>query len=190
MSEVLTQNLSRRLPANAIEQIQLLPDVDERSRILTCLYNDIVNLLAKNGIKIDTERSSSRVKTDQRIQEKIFRRGWRDPILDIYGLRLIMENDFRSKAIEVIRTMYPTDDIFPWGKHSCRDYSNPEIRSDFSNKFNPNIGNDYTATHLNITFGEGPVLNIAEIQLRTPREHELAESTRAIYLAAQGMMIR
>lgn len=185
MSELLKVKPIGRLPIDALEQLRFLPSVDERYGILTSLYGEVGELLAVNGIKIDQARSSCRVKPDERIQEKIARRGLADPILDIYAIRLIMESSFKRLAAQVIRERFPTPDIFPWGKPSFRDYSDPEVRRDFASRFNPNIDDWYTATHLNIIFGKGLIVDIAEIQLRTPEEHDLAERRRSEYIEAQ-----
>jgi len=188
MSEVLKVRPIGRLPIDALEQIRLLPSVDERTRILMSLFGEVNELLVSSGVEIDQERSSYRIKPDERIREKIVRRGSADPILDIYAMRLIMENSFKRLAAKVIRERYPTPDIFPWGKPSFRDYSDPEVRKDFAIRFNPNIDEWYTATHMDIIFGEGPVVNIAEVQLRTPEEHDLAERRRLEYLEAQKLL--
>lgn len=188
MKEKLSGKPNRKLPSSATEQLANLPPFEERERVLASLFTTIREHLSVNGILIDVEKSSCRVKTEERINAKITRRGSADPILDLFALRLIMDKSFKALATQLIRERYPTPDIFPWGKPSYRDYSDPEVRRKFVSKFNPNIDDWYTATHINILFNEGSIINIAEIQLRTPEEHELAERKREEYLRAQELM--
>ena len=178
-----------RLPINALEQLKTLPTFEERERILASLFTDVGKLLSGEEVNIDMEKSSYRVKPEERIQAKIDRRGSADPILDLYAMRFIMEDSSKRLAVQLIKEGYPTPDIFPWGKPSYRDYSDPEVRRQFASRFNPNIDDWYTAIHLDIIFGDGPILNIAEVQLRTPEEHGLAEKRRLDYLEAQRLMM-
>lgn len=186
--ERLRNNSINRLPVDAVEQLANLPPFEERKRILASLFFDIGRLLSDGGVKVDMERSSYRVKPEERIQAKVDRRGSADPILDLYAVRFIIENSSKEIAVQLIKGEYPTPDIFLWGKPSFRDYSDPEVRRQFASRFNPNIDDWYTAIHMDIIFGEGPIVNIAEVQLRNPEEHDLAERRRLEYLEAQRLM--
>lgn len=81
------------LPSNALEQLTQLPPMEQQEEILRCLYCSLDVLLTGNSIVIDRERTSYRVKTQERIDAKLKRRGTGKLILDIYGIQLILPND-------------------------------------------------------------------------------------------------
>lgn len=180
--------LSRQLPTSSLEQLASLPSFEERNRILCSLFEEIKILLTENGVQVNTEDSTYRVKTDERIQAKIARRGSDDPILDLYGLRFILDAAFKQRAATIIMQNYPTPEVFPWGKPSFRDYSEEDVRKNFIKQFNQNILSSYTAIHIDILFGNCQVAEIAEVQLMTKEELELAERMWPEYIAAQERM--
>lgn len=165
----------RQLPNNALEQLAQLPPLDKQGAILGRLYHSIDRLLTGNGIAIDRDRSSGRVKTHENIDLKLKRRGTEKLVLDIYGLRLILPEEQIYPALEVIRTAYPTPEYFPEGVPSLRDYNDP------TNPWNPLRQDDYRAVHKNIVFVDGSDVGIAEIQLMTAQQLEVAMRNRATY---------
>lgn len=164
-----------QFPGDTIEQLAQLPPMDKQGVILDRLYHDVDQLLTRHGILIDKERSSYRVKTEEAIAAKLKRRGREKLILDIYGLQLILPQDQIYPALEVITVAYPTPEYFPGGVPSLRDYNDPTI------PWNPLKQDDYRAVHKNIVFINGSEVGIAEVQLMTVAQQEVAKRNRAAY---------
>lgn len=164
-----------KIPVNTLEQLAQLPSSEEQERILSRLYNSVIQLLAGNNLTVDLEKSSKRSKTREAIDRKINRRGTGKPILDIYGIRLILTEDQIHQAVEILSTRYPTPKRFPGGIPSERDYNDPTI------PWNPLRQPDYRAFHKNILFTDGNQVGIAEIQLMTAGQWEIAQANRQDY---------
>lgn len=173
-------NPSQQLPASASEQLENLPSFEERKNVLALLFEEIKILLSENGILVNAENSTYRVKTDERIQEKIAQRGPAKPIMDLYGIRFVLDGALKQKAAKIIMENFPTPKVFPWKTPSYRNYSDENERKSF-----PQIISSYTAIHVNILFGSSQIANIAEIQLMTLEELQRAKETWPAYIKAQ-----
>lgn len=163
------------LPRDAVEQLRQLPPLEEQEGILARLFQNVDTLLTGSDISIDRERSSSRVKTWDRITAKLRRRGVDKLILDVYGIQLILPEDHIYPALHLIQEAYPTPEEFPEGVPSLRDYNDP------TNPWNPLRQEDYHAVHMNIVFTDGVRTGIAEIQLMTAEQQEAAIRNREAY---------
>ena len=106
------------------------------------------------------------------------------PIRDIYGIRLITEEEDRERIKNLIQSAYPaTQKSFSDGKPSARDYRDPEVREKNIEKSNPCMSPLYSAMHVNFVFrceGEN-VFDIGEVQIMTWEEFEIYRQTREEY---------
>lgn len=174
-----------RMPFNAYEQIQILPDFDFRMRISRNLFAGVGYYLNLLGVSFDKDLSTFRAKDVERIQEKITRRKSAVPVRDIYGIRIITEDPRREWIKDILQKAYPlTPDMFPDGKPSVREYANPTIREFFREKHNPHTSPLYSALHVNVVFERlgSHLFDIAEIQIMNKRELEIYNDTREEYL--------
>lgn len=178
------------MPFNAYEQIEILPDVDLRTKISENLFVGVLYYMELMGVIMERELSSFRTKNIERIQEKIKRRKSTVPIRDIYGIRIITEDSRREWIKDILQKAYPlTPDIFPDGKPSVREYANPTIREFFREKHSPYTSPLYSALHVNVVFKrEGShLLDIAEIQIMNKRELKIYNDTREEYLQKRSL---
>lgn len=170
-----------RLPRNVFEQILLQPDQAEKNKKMENIFTQVQKTLVSHRISLYNQFSNCRVKSNEDIQEKTKRRGNDDPILDIYGLRFVVDDADKKRVIQVIKQNFLLTPELPRNKPNIRDYSDDTTRRLIIQNFNPNFGYIYTAIHINIFFGEGPVSDIAEIQIMNPKELTANQKQRHIY---------
>jgi hypothetical protein len=175
-----------RMPKSVYEQKDILKgiDVETREEICKALHLRIFVLLASNGIKIKS--SSHRVKSDERIEEKIERKNviYPFPLNDNFGIRIITEEPDREKIKNIIQSAFPiTPALLPDGKASARDYRDPSVRSEHIENHNPHMSDRYSAMHVNFIFRrEGSdVYDIGEVQVMTKEELKIYNETRPFY---------
>ena len=175
-----------RMPKNVYEQKDILKgiNVESREKICKALHLRIFVMLASNGIKI--ESSSHRVKTDERIEEKIKRKNviYPFPLNDIFGIRIITEESDREKIKNLIQSAFPaTPALLPDGKTSARDYRDSGVRSEHIENHNPHMSDRYSAMHVNFIFRrEGSdIYDIGEVQVMTKEELKIYNETRPFY---------
>lgn len=175
-----------RMPQSVYEQKDILKSISApaREEICKALHLRIYSMLASNGIKI--ESSSHRVKTDERIEEKIKRKNviYPFPLNDIYGIRIITEESDREKIKNIIQSAFPaTPALLPDGKASVRDYRNPGVRSEHIENHNPHMSDRYSAMHVNFIFRRktSDVYDIGEVQVMTKEELKIYNETRPFY---------
>ncbi len=179
-----------RMPFNAFEQIQILPEEAYRLKVTENLFKGIIFYLELNDVLISKEVSSFRTKSIERMQEKVTRRKSSVPIRDIYGIRIITEDARRQWLTDLIQKAYPlTPKVFPDGKPSVREYADPRIREFFREKHNPHTSPIYSALHVNVVFErQGThLLDIAEVQIMNTSELLIYNETREEYLKNQTL---
>jgi hypothetical protein len=159
-----------RLPINALEQLSQLPPKEQQQVVLDRLYGNVTRLLTEKGLSVNRERSASRLKSQERINAKLERRGTDKLILDIYGMQVILPENQIYSALAAIDNKYPTPEQFPGNVPSLRDYNK-------ETEWNPDRQDDYKAVHKNIVFVDGTI-GIAEIQLMTAEQQQLAKRNR------------
>lgn len=175
---------TERLAVDANEQLGVIPDTKSGILISKNIYKGLTFLLESYGIKVNREHSSFRLKTPDRVIQKIARRGAQVPIRDIYGIRLITEEANRELIAKLIVSAYPrTPPVFPDGKLRVRDYSDPVVRQQMLEKYNHYSSSFYSALHINIAFlREGcEFYDIAEVQVMNLQELEIYNQTRQEY---------
>ncbi|HJY98135.1 MAG TPA: hypothetical protein VJ227_00265 [Patescibacteria group bacterium] len=171
-----------RLPSSVAEQIINLPDFCDRAGVCVDLARKLSLVLETNGIEYSIV--SFRPKTDDKIKEKLTRRGGASLMRDIYGVRFITEEKDRLKIAKIVQDAFPfTPESFPDGMPSVRDYADPKVRDFVRSNFNPGISSRHSAMHINIVFlREGSSLfDIAEVQILTPEEMRIFKETREEY---------
>ncbi len=175
------------MPADVYEQLAALPEEEVRSAICTNLALGLSILLADNGVKF--EDVTARVKTKEKIERKITRRGSAGPVRDIYGVRFITREPDRGRIAKIIQSAFPnTPQKFENGMPSVREYADSETRALIQANFNPHISDRHSALHINIVFlREGTnIYDIAEVQILTPDELKIFYETREEYENGHG----
>jgi hypothetical protein len=172
---------NERYPKTSSEQLDSLPDEAMREAMAKNLYVGLVFLMESFGITVDKDKSSYRVKSMDRIIEKIERR--RAPLRDLIGVRLIIEPENRSRVTQIISDAFPlTPKVFPDGKPYIRDYSNPTVREYFREKHNPHTSPFYSALHINVAFLRDGKIDFAEVQVMSHEELKIYNHTREEYI--------
>lgn len=169
-----------RLPRTAYNQVAQFPSEDKLVAITERLHSEIRAVLEAKHIDIIT--SSARTKTLERRMDKLERRGWDFPLPDVHGVRLILATVCTKPAAEVILEYWPSPKRYWWGLPSYRDYSDPKMKG----RFNRASLSRYEAIHLNIRLNEGA--KIAEVQIMSPEQLQIAEQTRDDYLRRQKLL--
>lgn len=169
-----------RLPRTAWNQIAQFPSEEELAVVTERLHSEIKEILAVEHI--DIIASSARTKTLERRRAKLERRGWDFPLPDVHGVRLIIAENYTKPAAHLILEHYPSPKRYWWGLPSYRDYSDPKTKG----RFNRASLSQYEAIHLNIRLNDGA--KIAEIQIMTPEQLQMAELTRDEYLKRQELL--
>lgn len=181
------KEIQDRLPKNALEQVAKMQsewEIEKRIKLKE-LFDNVCACLEENGIGFDKEKSKPRLKTRERVQDKIDRRGSDDLILDKYGLRFVVTSKKdKYKAQKIIEHYYVVPEFFK-NKPGVRDHSKKEIKDFQRQNFNSNTTDDYTGLNINLLFGKWESPDVAEVQLMTKREFKRAEKSREAYLNAQ-----
>lgn len=140
---------------------RFITDRSEDTVRTTTLHQEVLTVLS--SAEIAPLSSSWRLKTLERIREK-FLRAPTSPILDIYGIRIIVDESNVTRTVEVIREHWPMPKEFPW------EGANGNIKTTRSggNEFsNPDLG--YNTIRMNVMFDDD---RIAEIQIATSEQDE------------------
>lgn len=182
MSIEQEQKHSVRLPKDVFEQISALPCDEERGEILVDLAIKLGALFGRNGIPL--EAVTMRIKSREKIQKKIERRGSSAPLRDLYGVRFVISNADRAGLAKIIQDAFPdTPEKFPDGMPSVREYADAQTRQFVKANFNPRISERHSAMHVNIVFPRdgSDLYEIAEVQILTPEEMQIFRETREEY---------
>lgn len=180
---------SGRMPTDVFEQLSNLPDKETQEKICEGIYNKVCAILNSHGVVFYDDISNCRVKSKERIEEKIKIRGSTLPVRDIYGTRMIVGDTDRYRVADIIKFGFPlTPDFFEDGRPSVREYADPLVREFISKNFNPHISSLYSALHINVVFHrEGAMLyDIGEVQIMTKDELETSHHTREIYVSKRN----
>jgi len=171
------------------EQMANLPSMKDQEKICKGLFTEVLAVLVDNGVDVDFEKSSYRVKSREGIEGKIKTRGSNAPMRDIDGIRVVVADKDRNNVTGMILDAFPlTPSNFPDGRPSVRDYASPSVRVFIRANFNPNISSEYSALHINVVFKrEGSdIYEIAEVQIMTEEEYTAYFKTREIYKNGRG----
>lgn len=180
---------SGRMPIDVYEQLANLPDLETQNKICEGIYNKVCSILDYHGIVFFEEMSKCRVKSKERIEEKIKIRGTTLPVRDIYGNRMIISDTDRYRVADIIKFGFNlTPDFFEDGRPSVREYADPLVREFISKNFNPHISSLYSALHINVVFHrEGAILyDIGEVQIMTKDELMSSLNTREGYVSKRN----
>lgn len=182
IEQSVERNQSMRLPNDVYEQIKALPCDEERGEILGDLAVKLAAILGRNGIPL--EAATMRIKSREKIEKKIERRGSTAPLRDLYGVRFVIESPDREKIAKIIQDAFPgTPEKFADGMPSIREYANAETRKFIKANYNSHISDRHSALHINIVFprNETGLYEIAEVQILTPEEMQIFRETREEY---------
>lgn len=168
------------IPMTFQEQWALAPKTyEERDRVANQLEMDILESMARENIPI--LHSSSRAKTEASIAQKrsLKTPEKRDlPLIDLYGVRIVTDYD---GPIQVKNAVYSVGYVpyeYPWGVKGYEYYqfTDPDDESRVL----------YQARHFRIMFGGRGMQQIAEVQIMTLKEYEIAEASRREYEMENG----
>lgn len=180
---------SGRMPADVFEQLSNLPDPETQEKICENIYNKVCAILNSHGVVFYEEISSCRVKSKERIEEKIKIRGSTLPVRDIYGTRMIVGEVDRYRVSNMIKDGFPlTPDVFTDGRPSAREYADPAVRDFISKNFNPHISSFYSALHINVVFHRmgADLYDIGEVQIMTKEELMASHISRDSYVSKRN----
>lgn len=155
-------------PKTVQEQLASLPNESDRQKLLRVFRSTVRRALNQFGVGF--EIIGARARTDESIQHTVERRIAREndaPLLDIYGLRIIVDEPDKILAGAVITTMFPTPRVtrnrYPTWRPVERTVPNPNMPGQSMTV--------YRAHHLNIFLPDG---QIGEVQLTTRQDDETA----------------
>ena len=174
-----------RMPGDVYEQLVNLPDLETQEKICETIYGKVCSILDYHGIVFYEEVSNCRVKSKQRIEEKIKIRQSTRPVCDIYGTRIVVSDTDRYRVADIIKFGFPlTPDFFEDGRPTVREYADPNMRDFISKNFNPHISTLYSALHVNVIFHRqgASLYDIGEVQIMTKKELEMSKITREVYV--------
>ena len=163
------------VPRTFWEQWDIVPkNQEERDRIAKELERGVLESLVDRRVRV--HHASSRAKTALSTNRKrglMSERRKELPVVDIYGVRVVVDEYSVIRAANAIRSRYYCPSWFPWGikgdiNYQIKDENNPGRIL-------------YQARHLRVLFGGRGVRQIAEIQIMTPAEFEIAKASRAQY---------
>lgn len=180
---------SGRMPVDVYEQLANLPDSETQTKICGTIYDKVCSILDYHGITFYKEESNCRIKSKERIEEKIKIRGSTRPVCDIYGTRIIVDDADRYRVSDIIRFGFPlTPDFFEDGRPTVREYADPNMRDFISKNFNPHISSLYSALHINVVFHRdgANLFDIGEVQVMTKKELEMSKITREVYVSKRN----
>ncbi len=162
--------MHERLPLTFKDQLATLPPRSEMDKITCRLNVTVVNTM--NNADIPFILTEWRTKTRESM-------GWKDgpepktqPFIDIHGVRIVLESEYKDRTIKLLQEVIPTPNTFPWGIRTIRHLGNPP-------KFDALAKHEYSGTHINLFLPNGA--RYAEVQLHTPEEYVAAEILRPQY---------
>lgn len=185
MSNEGISNNERVYPENYNVQLHNLGSMEERTAEALLLQHDIEEILNINNIQII--QSTSRAKSIESIWAKIHRRMsycMNDPLGDVYGVRIILNQDHIYLASKLLLEHFNAPKLFPWRLSSFVDYSQRGAKFRF-----PYSLPSYQAVHVYIPFGTGDIYKIGEVQLMTPDQLKNANRNRRYFERKQGRHI-
>lgn len=167
-------------PKTVQEQLASLPNESDRQKLLRMFYSTVKRALNQFGVGFEV--IGARARTDESIQHAVERRiaGENNtPLLDIYRLRIIVEEPDKILAGAVITTMFPTPQVtrngYPTWKLVERTVPNPNMPDQSMTV--------YRADHLNVFLPDG---QIGEVQLTTRQDDETTRIFREDYRRIKG----